>query len=254
MFNKKSLLWLCLFFFLVQIASSQMLGISGPGNMPKMFGEFKMPEVGTYAEYKMIYPSEKVETIVRMSIVGKEKTPDGKELYWYEYQTTDPKTENTDIVKMLISGDPQKEGNISRMIFKHNKDNAMELPEEMIQMINAPMKKEEGQVKKEGEVKDLGKEKLQTPAGILECSHMQYVSENKEVSDVWQAKEVPLFGLAKSVTQGMSMEIQKFGKDAKSAITEEPEKLVIPGTEKMEQVPGIDTLKKEIPEIPKSPK
>jgi hypothetical protein len=64
-------------------------------------------------------------------------------------------------------------------------------------------------------------------------------------------KEVLCFGLAKSVTQGVSMEIQKFGKDAKSAITEEPEKLVIPGTEKMEQAPGIDTLKKELPKIPK---
>ncbi|MCJ7458521.1 MAG: hypothetical protein MUP17_05980 [candidate division Zixibacteria bacterium] len=250
MFNKKSLLWLCLFFFLVQIASAQMPGIPGPGNMPRMFGEFKMPQVGSYAEYKMTYPSEKVETIVRMSIVGKEKTPDGKELYWYEYQTTDPKTGNIDIVKMLISGDPQKEGTINRMIFKHNKDKAMELPEEMMRMINAPMKKEE-KIKKEGEVKNLGIEKMQTPAGILECFHMQYVSENKEASDVWQAKEVPFFGLAKSVTQGVSMEIQKFGKDAKSAITEEPEKLVIPGTEKMEQAPAIDTLKKELPKIPK---
>ena len=250
MFNKKSLLWLCLFFFLVQIASAQMPGIPGPGNMPRMFGEFKMPQVGSYAEYKMTYPSEKVETIVRMSIVGKEKTPDGKELYWYEYQTIDPKTGNIDIVKMLISGDPQKEGTINRMIFKHNKDKAMELPEEMMRMINAPMKKEE-KIKKEGEVKNLGIEKMQTPAGILECFHMQYVSENKEASDIWQAKEVPFFGLAKSVTQGVSMEIQKFGKDAKSAITEEPEKLVIPGTEKMEQAPAIDTLKKELPKIPK---
>jgi hypothetical protein len=253
MISKKSLLWLCLLFFFAQISSAQMPGIPGPGNMPKMFGEFKMPEVGSYAEYKMTYPSEKVETIARMAIVGKEKTPDGKDLYWYEYQTTDPRTGNVDIVKMLISGDPQKEGTINRMIFKHNKDKAMELPEEMMQMINAPVKKEE-KVKKEGEVRDLGKEKLQTPAGIFECAHKQYVSEKKEVSDVWQAKEVPLFGLVKSVTPGMSMEIQKFGKDAKSAITEEPEKLTIPGTEKMEQAPGIDTLKKELPKMPKLPK
>lgn len=254
MFTKKSLLWLGLFFFLFQIASAQMPGIPGPGNMPKMFGEFKMPQVGSYAEYKMTYPSEKVETIVRMSIVGKEKTSDGKELYWYEYQTTDPKTGNIDIVKMLISGDPQKEGTINRMILKHNKDNAMELPEEMMQMINAPMKKGEEKSKEKGEVKNLGKETLKTPAGSFDCEHIQYLSENKEASDVWQAKDVPFFGLAKSVTQGVSMEIQKFGKDAKSAITEEPEKLVIPGTEKMEQVPGIDTLKKELPPIPKQPK
>ncbi len=254
MLHQKSLLCACLIFSVAVTASAQMPGIPGPGNMPKMFGEFKMPPVGTYAEYRMTYPSEKVETIVRMSIVGKEKTPEGKELHWYEYQTTDPKTGNTDIVKMLISGDPQKEGTISRMILKHNKDNAMELPEEMMRMINAPMHKDEEKVKKEAEVKNLGKEKLQTPAGIFECSHMQYVSENKEVSDVWQAKDVPFFGLAKSLTPGMNMEVQKFGKDAKSAITEEPEKLVIPGTERMEQVPGIDTLKKELPEMPKSPK
>lgn len=254
MFHQRFLLCACLVLSLALTASGQMPGIPGPGNMPKMFGEFKMPEVGSYVEYKMTYPSEKMETIARISIVGKEKTPDGKELYWYEYQTTDPKTGNTDVVKMLISGGPQQQGTISRMILKHNKDKAMELPEEMMNMINAPTQKEEEKVKKEGEVKNLGKEKLQTPAGILECSHVQYVSENKEVSDVWQSKEVPFFGLAKSVTQGMNMEVQKFGKDAKSAITEEPEKLVIPGTEKMEKVPGIDTLKKEPPEMPKSPK
>lgn len=139
------------------------------------------------------------------------------------------------------------------MILKHNKDKAMELPEEMMRMINAPMKKEE-KIKKEGEVKDLGKETLKTPSGSFDCEHIQYLSENKEASDVWQDKEVPFFGLAKSVTQGVSMEIQKFGRDAKSAITEEPEKLVIPGTEKREQAPGIDTLKKELPPVPKLPK
>lgn len=250
MFSKKSLLWLSVFFFLVQIASAQM-GIPGPGNMPKMFGEFKMPQVGSYAEYKMTYAAQKLEMVARMSIVGKEKSPDGKDLYWYEYQTSDPKTGNMDIVKMLISGDPQKEGTISRMIFKHNKDKAMELPEEMMSMINAPMKKEEEKPKEKAETKSLGRETLKTPAGSLETTHMQYTSENQQVTDVWQAKEVPFFGLAKSTTQEMSMEIQKFGKDAKSAITEEPEKLVIPGVGKPE-IPGVDTLKKESPGIQKT--
>jgi len=238
MLSKKSLLWLFLFFFLALTATAQMPGIPAPGKMPKMFGEFKMPEVGSYVEYKLSYAAGKVETIARISIVGKEKTPEGKEFFWYEYQTKDPKTGNIDIVKMLISGDPQKDETISRMILKHNQDKAMELPVEMMQLINAPMKEEKEKVKEKVEVKNLGKETLKTKAGIFKCTHLQYVSdpmdpksEKKEISDVWQTPEIPFYGLAKSVTKGMSMEIQKFGKDAKSAITEEPEKLTIPGME-----------------------
>lgn len=232
MFSKKFLIGLFLIFPLALIAEAQMPGIPAPGRMPKMLGEFKMPEVGTYAEYKLTYLSGKVEAIAKMSVVGKEKSSKDKELFWYEYQTIDPKTGNVDIVKMLVSGDPQKEGNIRRMIFKHNKDKAMELPAEMIQMINAPMEKEKKATEEKSEVKKLGMETLDTPSGKLECTHLQYLSEKKEISDIWQSSQIPFFGLAKSVTKEMSMEIQKFGKDAKSAITEEPEELKIPGMEK----------------------
>jgi hypothetical protein len=253
MFSKKFLFGLFLIFFLALIAEAQMPGISAPGKMPEMFGEFKMPEVGSYAEYKLSYPAEKVESILRMSIVGKEKAAKGEELFWYEYQTRDPKTGNVDIVKMLVSGDPQKEGNIIRMILKHNKDKAMELPAEMIQMINAPMEEEKKETGEKGEVKKIGKETLETPAGKFECNHLQYVSGKNETEDIWQSEEIPFFGLTKSVARDMSMEIQKFGKDAKSAITEEPEELRIPGMEKME-IPEPDSEKTEVPKIAPPPK
>jgi hypothetical protein len=258
MFTKKSLLWLGLIFFFAQMASAQMPGIPMPGKTPKMFGEFKMPEVGSYAEYKLTYSGEKVEVIARFAIVGKEKSSEGKELYWYEYQTNDPKSKSIDIVKMLISGDPQKEGNIVRMILKHNQDKPMELSAEIMQMVNAPMKGEKEKVKDTGEIKSLGKETLKTAAGSFECTHMQYVSEKKEVSDVWQTPQIPFFGLAKSVMQGLSMEIQKFGKDAKSGITEESEKIELPGMREpgMEKtkIPQLDTLKKDQPKSTQPPK
>ncbi|MFH0930435.1 MAG: hypothetical protein V1890_00665, partial [Candidatus Zixiibacteriota bacterium] len=104
---------------------------------------------------------------------------------------------------------------------------------------------------------------LKTAAGSFECTHMQYVSEKKEVSDVWQTPQIPFFGLAKSVMQGLSMEIQKFGKDAKSGITEESEKITIPGIKEpgmkmpgMEKVkvPQLDTLKKDLPKSTQPPK
>lgn len=253
MFSKKFLVGMFLIFFLALIADAQMPGIPAPGKMPEMFGEYKMPEVGSYAEYKLNYPAEKVESIVRMSIVGKEKTAEGKELFWYEYQTENPITGDVAIVKMLISGNPQEEGNIKRMIIKDNKRKAMELPAEMIQMINAPMEKEKKVTEEKGEVRKLGKEILETPAGKLECNHLQYISEKKETEDIWQSEEIPFFGLAKSATKEMSMEIQKFDKDAKSAITEEPEELRIPGMEEME-LPKPDSGKIEVPKIAPPPK
>ncbi|MFH0930544.1 MAG: hypothetical protein V1890_01220 [Candidatus Zixiibacteriota bacterium] len=258
MFSKKAMGLLLLVFFISQIADAQMPGIPMPGKTPKMFGEFKMPEVGSYAEYKLTYPQEKVEVIARFAIVGKEKSPEGKELFWYEYQTDDPKSKSIDIVKMLISGDPQKQGNMIRMILKHNQDKPMELSAEIMQMVNAPMKGEKEKVKDTGEFKSLGKETLKTAAGSFECTHMQYVSEKKEVSDIWQTPQIPFFGLAKSVMPGLSMEIQKFGKDAKSGITEESEKITIPGIEEpgMEKVkvPQLDTLKKDLPKSTQPPK
>jgi len=253
MFTKKSLLWLGLIFFFAQIASAQMPGIPMPGKSPKMLGEFKMPEVGSYAEYKLIYPGEKLEITARFAIVGKEKSSEGKELYWYEYQTNDPKSKSIDIVKMLISGDPQKEGNIIRMILKQNQDKPMELSAEIMQMVNAPMKGEKEKVKDTGEVRNLGKETLKTAAGSFECTHMQYVSEKTAVSDVWQTPQIPFFGLAKSVNEGLTMEIQKFGKDAKTVITEETEKIELPGMEKT-KIPQPDTLKKDQPKSTQPPK
>jgi hypothetical protein len=258
MFYKKAMGLLLLVFFMFLMVNAQMPGIPMPGKTPKMFGEFKMPKVGSYAEYKLTYPGEKVEVMARFAIVGKEKSPEGKDLFWYEYQTNDLKNKSIDIVKMLISGDPQKEGNIVRMILRHNQDKPMELSEGIMQMVNAPMKGEKEKVKDTGEVKNLGKETLKTAAGSFECTHMQYISEKKEISDVWQTPQIPFFGLVKSVMQGMSMEIQKFGNDAETGITEESEKIEIPGAEKIEmekaKVSQPDTLKKTLPKSTQPPK
>ncbi|HEX9912790.1 MAG TPA: hypothetical protein VGB01_06035, partial [candidate division Zixibacteria bacterium] len=141
---------------------------------------------------------------------------------------------------------------------KQNQDKPMELSAEIMQMVNAPMKGEKEKVKDTGEVRNLGKETLKTAAGSFDCTHMQYVSEKTAVSDVWQTPQIPFFGLAKSVMQGTCMEIQKFGKDAKTGITEESVKIEIPGVEKIEmekaKVTQPDTLKEGTPKSTQSPK
>jgi hypothetical protein len=217
-------LWLALatVFFLVQVVPSvaQMPGI------PKLYGEFKMPEVGGYASYKVTYKESKAEQMVRLAVVGKEKSKEGKELYWYERQETNPKTGVVVIAKMLISGNPQEIGTIHRMIFKSGKDPASELPQAFVNLLNQPIS-EESKVE-EPKVKELGAEKVKVGDKTLECKHLMYGSKEEPVADVWINDLVPLFGVVKSDSKQVTMELVDYGADAVSGIKEEPEVLEMP--------------------------
>lgn len=209
-------------FVLVQAApsSAQMPGI------PKLYGEFKMPQVGSYATYTITYRDSKAEQTVRLAIVGKEKGAKGEDLFWYERQETNPKTGNVVIAKMLISGNPQEIGTIHRIIFKDHKEKAQELPQAFVQLLNQPM--DEESKAKEPEIKDLGKEKVKIGEKTLSCTHLRYGSEEQPTAQVWTNAEVPLFGLVRSEARDVTMDLLKYGTDAVSGITEEPEQLEMP--------------------------
>ena len=234
-------------FFLTQPSRAQIRG------MPKLYEEFKMPEVGAYVTYKVIYTKNKAERIITLSFVGKEKSkggvqkiyeegeakkvveggevqpiskPKGEDLYWFEQKETDPKTGNMNIMKMLISGNPQKPGTIHRMIVKSGKDPASELPQAIVQMINQiPSQKTEAEKPK---IKNLGTEKVKIKDETLKCVHFQYSSKDKTTEDVWTNAKVPLFSLVKSTTSEATWELLEYGTDAVSAIKEKPEVLEIP--------------------------
>jgi len=206
-----------LIFCQAQFSSAQIPG------MPKLYGEFKMPEVGAYATYKVITQKNKAERITKLSIVGKEKSEKGKDLYWYEVEEKDPKTGRVTIVKMLISGNPQEIGTIHRMIMKSGKEPASELPQALIQLINQappPKKKEE-----KPKIKTLGTEKVKVKNQVLECKHIRYTSKDEATAEVWTSDKVPLFGLVKSTSPEVTMELLEYGTDAVSAIKEKPEVL-----------------------------
>jgi len=194
--------------------------------MPKLYEEFKMPEVGAYVTYKVIYTKNKAERIITLSFLGKEKSEEGEDLYWFEQKETDPKTGNMNIMKMLISGNPQKPGTIHRMIVKSGKDPASELPQAIVQMINQiPSQKTEAEKPK---IKNLGTEKVKIKDETLKCVHFQYSSKDKTTEDVWTNAKVPLFSLVKSTTSEATWELLEYGTDAVSAIKEKPEVLEIP--------------------------
>jgi hypothetical protein len=206
---------------LVQPAMGQVRGI------PKLYGEFKMPEVGAYATYKIINNTNQAERITKLSIVGKEKDEKGEELYWYEVQETDPKTATVTIIKMLISGNPQDIGTMHRMITKSGKDKATELPPEFMKLINQ-IPPDTAEIE-EPKIKTLGEEKVRIKDKTLKCTHVKYTYKDKSTAEAWTNEDIPLFGVAKSTGPESSMELVEYGKDAKTAITEEPELLDMSG-------------------------
>jgi hypothetical protein len=240
-------LMIAVVFFLTQPSRAQIPGV------PKLYGEFKMPEKGAYAIYKVINTKNKTERIIKLAIVGqekfeeevavvteygpkpddkaitkvKEKSEKGKDLYWYEVVETNPKTGNVVIAKMLISGNPQEIGTIHRMIVKSGKDPASELPPALIQLINqTPPKKSEAENPK---MKNLGTEKVQIKKETVKCEHVRYSYKGKTTAEVWTNSKVPLFGLVKSTSPDITMELSEYGTDAVSAIKEKPEILEMPG-------------------------
>ncbi|MGB2768475.1 MAG: hypothetical protein WBC88_01965 [Candidatus Zixiibacteriota bacterium] len=250
--SSKYLLCLSLAIAIVFVAQAQPTSAQIPG-MPKLYGEFKMPEVGAYATYKVIQTENKVERITKLSIVGMEPgeggiakvysegelqptykdgklvpmyTPKGEDLYWYEVAETNPKTGDVVIVKMLISGNPQDIGTIQRMIMKSGKEAATELPPEILAMINvAPADTAEAPKPK---MKNLGTVKVKVGKETLECAHMQYTSEGEAATEVWTNVKIPLFGVVKSAAATTTMELLEYGTDAVSAIKEKAEVLPMP--------------------------
>jgi hypothetical protein len=222
--SSKYLMCLLLALAFIFVAQAQPTNAQIPG-MPKLYGEFKMPEVGAYATYKVVQTENKVERITKLSIVGTEKSEEG-DLYWYEVSETNPKNGEVVIVKMLISGNPQEIGTIQRMVMKSGKEAATELPPEILAMINAAPPDTAKPAKPK--MKNLGTEKVKVQDKTLECAHMQYISGDEKPTEVWTNIEIPLFGMVKSTSATTTMELMEYGTDAKSAIKEKPEVLPMP--------------------------
>ena len=223
--SSKCLMCLLLALAFIFVAQAQPTNAQIPG-MPKLYGEFKMPEVGAYATYKVTQTENKVERTTKLSIVGTEKSEEKEDLYWYEVAETNPKTGEVVIVKMLISGNPQDIGTIQRMIMKSGKEAATELPPEILAMINvAPADTAEAPKPK---MKNLGTVKVKVGKETLECAHMQYTSEGEAATEVWTNVKIPLFGVVKSTSATTTMELLEYGTDAVSAIKEKAEVLPMP--------------------------
>ena len=191
----------------VHLAYAQFGKTSGPS----FHGEFK-PVVGGWSEYQMT-TKENPSTKMKVAVVGKEG-----DAYWYETVMEGGREKRT-IMKMLVSGNPEDQKNIKRMIVKQGNDPAMEMPVQMMQQSS----KGQGQ---KGKIIDKGAETIKVPAGTFKTQHMQY--QDVETMDTWVYKDVSPYGMIKSQSKDMEMVLLGYGTGAKTQITETPQKFEMP--------------------------
>lgn len=210
-----------LFLLIIEAISYAQLGkTSGP----RFYSEFK-PVVGGWSEYQITSKGEPPSKL-KIAIVGKEG-----DAYWYE-TVMETKQEGKVITKMLVSGNPEEQKNIKRMIVKMGNEPAMEMPVQMMQ----PSRTEE-RAEKSGKIIDKGVETIKVPAGTFKTQHLQ-IQDPEGIVDAWVYKDVSPYGLIKSQSKDMEMVLIGYGSGAKTQITETPQKFEIPQIPQFPQVPS----------------
>lgn len=203
-----------LFLILVHFAHAQFGKTAGP----RFYSEFK-PVVGGWSEYQMTTKGEP-SSKMKIAVVGKEG-----DAYWYE-TVMETKREGRVITKMLVSGNPEDQKNIKRMIVKMGNEPAMEMP---VGMMGRQAKTEE----KPGKLIDKGTETIKVPAGTFKAKHIQYEAQEGLV-DTWIHKGVSPYVMVKSQSKDFEMALLGYGTGAKTLITETPQKFEMP---QMPQIP-----------------
>jgi len=186
----------------------------GKSRGPSFRSDFN-PVVGGWSEYQMKAKGE-APSKMKIAIVGKEG--DG---FWYE-SVMEGQREGRMITKMLVSGNPEDQKNLKRMIVKMGNEPAMEMPLQM--MGQGPASKSPVQ---KGKMIDKGTESIKAPAGTFTTRHMQY-QDPEGVVDTWVFKDITPYGMVKSQSKDLEMVLVGYGTGAKTLITEQPQKFEMP--------------------------
>jgi len=189
---------------------------------PKFFGSFSTI-VGGWSEYAVIETESGKKSTMRNAVVGKEG-----DAFWYEVAITEGGSRN--IIKMFLKGDPNNPENIQRLIMKNGDQPAQEMPREFVLMgrrmattmfetrsgslvVNQPNLKAE----------EMGVEQVTVPAGSYSATRNRILDATGKVLATFDfSKDVLPFGIVRSTTDKVKLELIATGKDAVSLITEQP--------------------------------
>jgi hypothetical protein len=178
-------------------------------------------EVGYWAEFNLEgMPGEDVNSL-RFALIERagESNPS-----WYEFQAETQQGQVT--IQLDVPGWPFQPDQVQGVIVKMAGQPAMRMPKEMIAMMQQQMGDNPmvDVAERCATAEGLGIESVQVPAGSFEAFH---IHDAEQQGDAWISPDVP-FGVIKVlVPEGGTMELLRYGTDATSSITEEPQ--MMPG-------------------------
>ena len=196
--------------------------------VPRLFGTFS-PKPRVWSEYAIFDKSTGKRTVMRMSIVGVEA-----DAYWYEVENREGGGSN--IVKMLVTGDPNDPENIQRLITKSDANPAQEMPRDFVltgrRMASHMFEQRSGIPSNPAlklENKKTGVRSATVPAGTFDVSLHQIVdSAGKVYAEYKFTTDVHPFGVVSSDAENSTMVLVRYGTGAKSLITQEPTMMTRP--------------------------
>jgi hypothetical protein len=190
-------------------------------DLEEVCSQFRRLTVGQWAEYEIT--SAEGTATSRFAVVGTEETA-GKEHFWYETRMESPM--GAMIMQLLIPSYPYEQSDIQRAVVKMGDQPAMIVSEQMLGMMQGRGTENPAQDAASAceNAELVGREDVTVPAGKFEVLHLR-VSDDNETADIWVSANVP-FGMVKlEGVEGVELVLLSHGDDAKSSITEKPQKM-----------------------------
>lgn len=204
------------------LSLSVMAGASVAQDLPDACSQLADVTVGQFAEYRLNSPQMGGPVDIRIAIVGTEDV-DGASFQWHEMKMSMPQGEM--VLQMLVPGFPYDPNEVAKLVMKGPGQPAMEMSPSMMAMLG-----EQGGnnfardiAKNCEEAEKVGDESVTVTAGSFDTEH--YRITTPENGEAWISHDVP-FGLVKmNGSEGVSVELIGYGRDAMSSITETPQKM-----------------------------
>ncbi len=206
------------------LTTAAMLALVGTSSLAQgleeICNDFRQLTVGQWAEYEIT--SDQGTATSRFAVVGKEETA-GKEHFWYETRMESPM--GAMIMQVLIPSYPYEQSDIQRAVVKMGDQPAMIMSDQMLGMMQGRQAENpaEDAASACGSAEVVGPATVTVPAGTFDAMQLK-VGEEAEAFDVWVSSAVP-FGMVKLEGVGVELVLLNHGKDAKSSITEKPQKM-----------------------------
>ena len=213
-----TVIFACIFLAAPFLAAAE---IEKQRNISSLFGTFS-PKPGVWSEYAIFDKSTGKRSVMRMSIVDI-----AADAYWYEVENMEE--DGSDIVKMLINGDPNDPDNILRLIMKSGVNPAKEMHRDSLlkqrYLVSQVFELQHGIPSSPTvNLKNIktGVGSATVPAGTFDVSLHKIVDSTGKVYARYKfSEDVHPFGIVISEAENSTMILVGHGNGAKSRIREE---------------------------------